>query len=303
MNASSPLLGGILPACITPFGNGKADPGAMAANIERWLQSGLDGVLVFGSTGEYVYLTDEERRPLLAAARRVIPSERLFLVGCGAESTSTALRYLQEAADEGADAALVVTPVYYTRGDTAAQRRHYLYLADHSPIPVLLYSVSPYTAYDLPVDLILELATHPNIVGIKDSSSDFNRLALQIRAQIPRFAIFAGSPTLIFPALSLGAAGSITALANIVPEILLGIGRAVRDGHLDQAARWQSLIIGFAHTMRPFGIAGIKAVAAHRGLLAGEPRAPLAPLSPAQTATAIAAWEQVMAQAGLAPAF
>ncbi|MCX7854053.1 MAG: dihydrodipicolinate synthase family protein [Caldilineales bacterium] len=141
--SSSITLGGILPACITPFDNGRIAPGAMAENIGRWLESGLDGVLVFGSTGEYVYLTDDERRPLLAAARRAVPSDRLFLVGCGAESTATALRYLREAADEGADAALVVTPVYYTRGDTAAQRRHYTHLADHSPIPVLLYSVAP----------------------------------------------------------------------------------------------------------------------------------------------------------------
>lgn len=301
--SSSITLGGILPACITPFDNGRIAPGAMAENIGRWLESGLDGVLVFGSTGEYVYLTDDERRPLLAAARRAVPSDRLFLVGCGAESTATALRYLREAADEGADAALVVTPVYYTRGDTAAQRRHYTYLADHSPIPVLLYSVAPYTAYDLPVDLILELAEHPNIVGIKDSSGDFNRLALQIRAHIPHFAVFAGSPTLIFPALSLGAAGSITALANIIPEIMVGIGRAVRAGDLNRAAELQGLVIGFAHAMRSFGIPGIKAVATHRGLHGGEPRLPLAPLSPAQVATAIAAWEQVMAQAGLPPAF
>jgi 4-hydroxy-2-oxoglutarate aldolase len=299
----SPTLGGILPACITPFKEDRVDPGAMAENIGCWLASGLDGVLVFGSTGEYVYLTDVERRPLLTAARRAVPPNRLLLVGCGAESTAAALRYLQEAADEGADAALVVTPVYYTRGDAAAQRRHYTFLADHSPIPVLLYSVAPYTAYDLPVDLILELAEHPNIVGIKDSSGDFNRLALQIRSHIPNFAVFAGSPTLIFPALSLGAAGSITALANIIPEIMVGIGHAVRTGDLKEAARLQSLVIGFAHAMRSFGIPGIKAVATHRGLRAGEPRAPLAPLSPAQTATAIAAWEQVMAQAGLPPAF
>lgn len=104
-------LQGVVPACVTPFISGRVDAGAYYENVCQWLGTGLHGVLVFGSTGEYVYLENDERRSLLQAARRAVPSDSMLLVGCGAESTDMALRYLQEAAEDGADAALVLPRV------------------------------------------------------------------------------------------------------------------------------------------------------------------------------------------------
>lgn len=271
----------------------------MSANVSRWLAAGVHGVLVFGSTGEYVYLEDGERRDLLQAARDAVPQDRLLFVGCGAESTTVALRYLREAAADGADAALVVTPVYYTRGNTEAQRYHFETLADQSPIPVLLYTVSPFTAYDLPVDLILDLARHPNIVGIKDSSSDLKRVALQLTAAPAEFAIFSGSPDLAFAALSMGAAGSIMAYGNIVPEIMVSLWDAVGTGDLPRAVHLQRTVSAMGGSLGRFGIPGIKAVLNHRGFVAGEPRAPLRPLDASSTAAAVAAWARAMDQAGV----
>ncbi len=292
-------LQGVVPACVTPFIHGRADAGAYRDNVHRWLETGLHGVLVFGSTGEYVYLENEERRSLLQAARAVVPQDRMLLVGCGAESTDQALRYLREAAEDGADAALVVTPVYYTRGNGEAQRYHYETLAEASPLPVLLYSVAAYTAYDLPVELILELARHPNVVGIKDSTGDLKRVALQLTADIPDFAIFSGNPDLAFPALSMGASGSIMAFGNIIPEIMVAMWRAVKGNDLARASHLQRAISAMAGVLGRYGIPGIKAVANHRGYAAGEPRAPLRPLSPEATTVAVRAWEKAMAEAGI----
>lgn len=293
-------LSGFLPACITPFINGRADAEAMHDNILRWLEIGAHGALVFGSTGEYVYVEDDERRVVLRAARRAVPTDRLLLVGCGAESTTTALRYLQEAAEDGADAALVVTPVYYTRGDAAAQRRHYEFLAERSPLPVLLYTVAAYTAYDLPVDLILELGKHPNIHGIKDSSGDLSRVATVANAGLPDFAVFTGSPNLAFPALAMGARGNIAAFGNIIPELFVGIYRAVVAGDLAGAAELQAIVTTFGSKMARYGIPGIKAVLDQRGFAGGDPRLPLARLSPADTASALQIWRLAMARAGFA---
>ncbi len=292
-------LQGVVPACVTPFVNGRADAGAYHENVCRWLETGLHGVLVFGSTGEYVYLENDERRALLQAARGAVPSDRMLLVGCGAESTDMALRYLQEAAEDGADAALVVTPVYYTRGNADAQRYHYETLAEASPIPVLLYSVAAYTAYDLPVEVILELARHPNVAGIKDSTGELKRVALQLTADIPDFAIFSGNPDLAFAALSMGAAGSIMAFGNIIPEIMVALWKAVKANDLPGAAHLQRTISAMAGTLGRYGIPGIKAVLNYRGYIAGEPRAPLQPLAPEATTITVRAWERAMEEAGV----
>jgi len=286
---------GIVPACVTPFIDDKASPEAMQANIARWLKAGVHGFLIFGSTGEFMYLDPDERRDVLRAAREAIPESRFLLAGCGAESTRQTLRNLDWAAKDGADAALVVTPVYYTRGNTEAQRRHFLALADRSPIPILLYTVPAFTAYDLPVELIEELAHHPNIVGIKDSSGDLKRIVLQIRIQEEGdFALFAGSPNLAYPALIMGAAGSITAFANIVPEMFVALWNAVQKKDLTRAAALQRAITELHGVIGPMGIPAIKAILAHRGYQSGEPRLPLAPLDGTHRERAIAAWRQAM---------
>ncbi len=286
---------GIVPACVTPFIDGQASPEAMQANIAKWLKVGVHGFLVFGSTGEFMYLQEGERRAILQAARDAIPKDRFLLAGCGAESTQQTLRNLEWAAEDGADAALVVTPVYYTRGNTAAQRRHFLTLAENTPIPILLYTVPAFTAYDLPVSLIEELAEHPNIVGIKDSSGDLKRIVLQIRIQEEKhFTLFAGNPNLAYPALIMGAAGSITALANIVPEMFVSLWQAVREKDLTRAAALQRAITELHGHIGRFGIPAIKAILEHRGYQPGEPRLPLAPLDDESRDQAIAAWRQAM---------
>jgi len=288
-------LNGIVPACVTPFIDGKASPAAMQSNIARWLDAGVHGLLVFGSTGEFMYLQDVERRAILRAARAATPTDRFLLAGCGAESTQQTMRNLVWAAEDGADAALVVTPVYYTRGNTAVQRRHFLTLADESPIPILLYTVPVFTAYDLPLELIAELAQHPNIIGIKDSSGDLKRVTLQLHIQETEdFFLFAGSPNLAYPALIMGAAGSITAFANIVPEMMVGLWDAVQKKDLVRAAALQRALTELHGKIGPMGIPAIKALLNHRGYQAGEPRSPLAALDEAATKIAVEAWKQAM---------
>ncbi|RUA15657.1 MAG: hypothetical protein DSY55_05835 [Clostridia bacterium] len=288
-------LQGIVPACVTPFIDGKASPDAMQTNITRWLKAGVHGFLVFGSTGEFMYLEEEERRSVLQAARSAIPNDHFLLAGCGAESTRQTLRNLQWASEDGADAALVVTPVYYTRHKIDAQRRHFLALAEESPLPILLYTVPVFTAYDLPIPLIEELARHPNIIGIKDSSGDLKRVALQISIQEHRtFTLFAGNPNLAYPGLSMGASGSITAFANIIPEIMVALWQAVQERDLTRAAGLQRAITELHGVIGPMGIPAIKALLNYRSYQGGEPRLPLAPLNEEMRQIAIGAWKQAM---------
>ncbi len=292
-------LQGIIPACVTPFIDGMASPDAVQHNIAKWLDTGVDGLLIFGSTGEFVYVEDDERRTLLQAARAVTPPDRLLLAGCGAESTLRTLRNLEWAAEDGADAALVVTPVYYTRAKTEEQRQYFLTLAEASPIPVLIYNVPAFTAYDLSAALILELAEHPNIGGMKESSGDLSKVSTLISNRPSDFALFAGSPNLIFPALSMGAVGSITALGNVIPEIMVAIWNAVQTGDLAQAAALQMVVTQLYHDVASYGVPGYKAILTHRGFMPGDPRAPLLPLASETVQQVVQAWERAMDQAGV----
>lgn len=288
-------LQGIIPACVTPFVDDRAAPRAMAHNIALWLESGVDGFLIFGSTGEFVYVEDDERQPVLAAAREAIPADKLMLVGCGGESALRTLRYLQQAAAAGADAALVVTPVYYTRNRTDSQRAFYRYLADHSPLPLLIYNVPPFTAYELPVDVVLELAQHPNIVGIKESSGNVRRLSDEMTGAPAGFAAFSGNPNAVFQALALGAVGAILAFGNIIPEHFVGIRHAVQAQDMARAASLQAAVSRLHRDISRYGIPAIKAIMAARGFEPGAPRLPLLPLDDDERRQVLAAWETCMA--------
>lgn len=172
------LLQGILPPMTTPFyPDGSVYFKKLESNVERYSRTPVTGLVVLGSTGEVVMLSDEERRDVLKVARDAAGPNKVLLAGTGAESVRETLNLTEYAAAVGYDLALVRTPHYY-RGQMkpANMLNFYRTVADQSPLPVLLYSVPPCTAYDLPVEVIIELAEHPNIIGLKESSGDVEKV-------------------------------------------------------------------------------------------------------------------------------
>ncbi|MEP6732627.1 MAG: dihydrodipicolinate synthase family protein, partial [bacterium] len=167
-------LNGILAPLITPFdAAGDIDLDGFGRNTRAHLSAGACGVVVAGSTGEAALLDDAERNALVERARAEVPSDRTLLVGTGAESTRATIARTRAAAERGADGALVVAPHYYAEMMSAeAVRTHYERIADESPIPVLLYTIPKYMHYAIPPEVVADLATHENIVGMKDSSGD-----------------------------------------------------------------------------------------------------------------------------------
>lgn len=157
-------LSGIYAPIPTPFtATGDLALEALAANVARWAETPLAGLVVFGSNGESVHLTGQEKIELLRAARRAYPDDRPVIAGTGQESTRLTIELTRRAADVGCDAALVSTPSFFIGQDLAAQRRHFEAVAEASPIPVIIYNVPRYTKVDLPAPVIVELAAHPNI--------------------------------------------------------------------------------------------------------------------------------------------
>jgi 4-hydroxy-2-oxoglutarate aldolase len=178
MNQGTMLLHGILPPVTTPFyPDGKVYFKKLESNIERYSRTPVTGMVVLGSTGEVVMLSDEERRDVLKVARDAAAPNKVLLAGTGAESVAETLKLTDYAAGLGYDIALVRTPHYY-RGQMkpANLLTFYRTVADRSALPVLLYNVPPCTAYDLPAEVVVELSEHPNIVGLKESGGDVEKV-------------------------------------------------------------------------------------------------------------------------------
>uniref|UniRef100_A0A674J022 4-hydroxy-2-oxoglutarate aldolase, mitochondrial n=1 Tax=Terrapene triunguis TaxID=2587831 RepID=A0A674J022_9SAUR len=167
-------LRGIFPPLTTPFtAQAEVDYSRLEENLHRYATAPFRGFVVQGSSGEYAYLTPQERLAVVSRVRQAVPRDKLLLAGSGCESTQGTIAMTVGMAEAGADAALVVTPCYYRGAMTsAALIHHYSQVADASPIPVVLYSVPANTGLELPLEATLTLSQHPNIVGLKDSGGD-----------------------------------------------------------------------------------------------------------------------------------
>ena len=271
-------LKGVFPPIPTPFdreGNVALD--ALADNLQRWNQYHLAGYVVLGSNGEAVYLTDDEKTRVLETAREAIPADKLMIAGTGCESTAQTIATTLMAADAGADAALVLTPHYFSGQMTSESLlHHYRSVADASPIPVMVYNVPKFTNLDLDAATIAQASQHPNIVGVKDSSGNIAKLADVVRLAVPGFQVLAGTGGFFFAGLSLGAVGGVLALANVAPQESIDIYELYKAGEWGKAAELQRrmLPVNAAVTSR-FGVPGLKAALDMLGYYGGPVRSPL----------------------------
>lgn len=178
------LLEGIFPAVTTPFyADGRLYLRKLEQNMERYSRAPVAGLVLLGSTGEAVMLNDDESREVLRTAVRAAAPHKVLVAGVGRESVQETLRLAEFAAGQQYDAVLVRTPHYFgSRMTPAAMLNHYRMVADRSPLPVVIYSVPRFTHYELPVEVVAELAQHPNIVGLKDSISGGDRIAALVAA-------------------------------------------------------------------------------------------------------------------------
>lgn len=269
-------------ATVTPFDlNGTLDRDAARRNVRALLDAGLHGVLLAGSTGEAALLDQTERDGLLQVVRDEVPSSRFLLMGVGTESTRQTIARAKHAATLGADALLVVGPHYFTALMTpAAQRAHYLAVADASPAPVVLYSVPAFMHYHLDADVVCELAQHENIIGIKDSSGNAEWRNGYLRARSATFAVMTGHAPSLTQALGDGCAGAVLAAACIAPRLALAVAHGVGLGHPEDAAEAQDGLRRLAlEVAAVYGVPGLKAGVDAAGMFGGAPRSPLLPIT------------------------
>jgi len=280
-------MAGIFPPIPTPFdAAGELDWKSLEFNFKKWAPYPLSGYAVLGTNGEFPYLSEAEKLAYLEAARKYIPSGKLFMAGVGCESTHSTVALVKKVAALGADIALVITPSYYkSKMDGAALTHYYQIGADASPIPVSIYNMPANTGVDMSADLVIKLSQHPNIVGVKDSSGNLAKLGEILRYARPGFQVLAGSAGFLYPALCLGAIGGVLALSNIAPQQCCDVLHYFHQGRHAEAKELQLRLIAAndAVTSR-FGVAGLKAAMEIVGFCGGPSRSPLQPLNNEQRA-------------------
>src|ERR1700752_3313096 len=172
------LLHGIFPPITTPFyPDSNVYYKKLESNVERYSRTPIAGIVVLGSTGEAIMLSDQERRDVLKSAREAAAPNKVLIAGTGVESAIETLRLTEYAAELGYDVAMGRTPHYYKKQMEAANMlAFYRTVADRSPLPVIIYNFPQATGYDISAELVIELAEHPNLIGIKESSGDVEKV-------------------------------------------------------------------------------------------------------------------------------
>ncbi|HXR17075.1 MAG TPA: dihydrodipicolinate synthase family protein [Terriglobales bacterium] len=172
------LLHGIFPPITTPFyPDGNLYFKKLEANVERYSKTPVAGLVALGSTGEAIFLSDQERRDVLKSTREAAAPNKVLIAGTGIESAVETLRLTEYAAELGYDVAMVRTPHYYKKQMQPANiLAFYRTVADRSPLPVIIYNFPQATGYDIPVESVIELAEHPNLIGMKESSGDVEKV-------------------------------------------------------------------------------------------------------------------------------
>jgi 4-hydroxy-2-oxoglutarate aldolase len=271
------LLRSVFPPMPTPFADGEVDPAAIRHNVRRWIAAGLGGIVVLGTNGEAALLDDDEGDRIVETARLEVPRHRTLIAGVGRESTRATIAAARRAAAFGADAVLVRTPSFYRAHiSVSALVAHYTAVGDASPVPVLLYNYAAFTGVNMAPATIARLAAHPNIIGMKETTTDGAQF-MDLSAVVPaEFTVLAGSAPGAYTAFCAGASGAILAVACVMPEMCLELLALARDGRHAEALRCQQRITPLARAVTTgFGIAGLKAAMDLSGYKGGDPRAPL----------------------------
>ena len=265
-------------ALITPFDdNGDIIVEAHHHNLQLQAQRGITGFLLGGSTGEGPYLEPTERGLLVGETRATLGTDPFVMCGVAAQSVRQAVHQVDEIADAGADAALVLTPTSLARGNHGAVRRFYEALAESARLPIFLYSAPAVTGYDLPSEDAADLSAHPNIVGLKDSAGVALHTKHVAEASVEGFLVYSGSSSALTQAIAGGAVGAITASSNYVPELVAQVVKTASES-VTRAVPLQEQLTSTSKAIEAYGVVGTKAAAGAAGLWTGIPRQPLQPV-------------------------
>ena len=277
---ASARLGTVLTAMVTPFSDGRLDTATAARLATHLVDSGCDGLVLSGTTGESPTTTDDEKRALLAAVLEAVGDRCRVVAGAGSYDTAHSVHLAKACAAEGAHGLLVVTP-YYSRPPQSGLLAHFTAVADATGLPVVLYDIPPRSVVAIEWDTIRALSEHPNIVAVKDAKGDLHG-AGQIMAETG-LAYYSGDDALNLPWLAVGAVGVISVWGHLAAGQLRDMHSALNSGDLATARKISVALAPLnAAQSRLGGVTMSKAGLRLQGLDVGDPRLPQVPATAEQ---------------------
>ena len=272
---------GIFAPLTTPFEKNRIAPDRLIDNIKKYNATKLAGYVILGSTGESIYLTDDESESLVSASKKHVSPEKKIIAGTARESTILTINFTNRMADQGVDAALIRTPSYFkSRLDDEALKHHFLSIADKTTIPIIVYNIPVHTGITLSPQVVIELSRHPNITGIKDSSGNLSLLGETKPFLHEEFHFLLGAASVLLPGLIMGADGGIITVSTVSPELSTKLYALYKENKLKEAVKTQFSLIPLNKALiQTFGVPAAKYALDILGFYGGPPRSPLQPLS------------------------
>jgi 4-hydroxy-tetrahydrodipicolinate synthase len=267
---------------VTPFrADGSLDTATAAQLANHLIDAGCDGLVVSGTTGESPTTTDDEKLELLRVVLEAVGDRARVVAGAGTYDTAHSIKLAKACAAQGAHGLLVVTP-YYSRPPQRGLIAHFSAVADATELPVVLYDIPPRSVVPIEADTIRALASHPNIVGIKDAKADLHGGG-QIIAETG-LAYYSGDDALNLPWLAMGATGFISVIAHVSAGQLRELLSAFASGDIATARKINVNLAPLCNAMaRLGGVTMSKAGLRLQGIDVGDPRLPQVPATPEQT--------------------
>nr|WP_277895484.1 4-hydroxy-tetrahydrodipicolinate synthase [Enterococcus lactis] len=275
------MIKGSIVALITPMNEeGSVDYAGLEKLIQFHLDEQTDGLLVLGTTGESSTLTQSEEEKILQLTVKKVAGRVPVIAGAGTNNTKETIEKAKHFASLGADALLVITP-YYNKTSDAGLAAHFTAIAEASPIPLILYNVPSRTGMSIPIHVLVDLAEHPNIIGLKEASGDM-AYVMDAAARLisEKFSLYSGNDDLILPVMSVGGSGVISVWANIQPKIVHELVKDMMDGRWQQAKEKQLNALELIHALfSETNPIPVKAAMSLLNLPSGPLRLPLVSLS------------------------
>ena len=275
----SPVFTGAATALITPLDESGIDYNALARLIDWQIESGINALVVCGTTGESSTMTDDEHAECIRFAVEKVNHRVPVIAGAGSNDTAYAVWLSKEAKEAGADGLLHVTP-YYNKASQTGLVRHFSTIADATDLPVILYNVPSRTGCGIRPSTYAELAKHPNIVAIKEANGDIASVAYTRSLCGDELAIYSGNDDQIVPILSLGGLGVISVLSNVCPQETHDICQLYFDGKVKESSdlqiRYMDLVAALFSDVNPIPV---KQALNYMGFAAGACRLPLCDMS------------------------
>lgn len=232
------LFTGACTALVTPFWDEKINYPMLEQLLKRQIDAGIEAVVIAGTTGESPTLSDEEKLELFRRSKDYVGNRCKIIAGTGSNSTEHTAELSKAAEETGVDGLLIVSP-YYNKATPDGLFAHYLAAAHPVSLPIIIYNVPSRTGVDIPVSVYKRLSRIPNIVGVKEASTDITKTARIIRECGGDFSVWSGNDDMITPVMSLGGKGIISVLSNVLPVETQSLAKAALDGDFDTAAALQ----------------------------------------------------------------